>query len=222
LTSLLELSKHDNALDTPFNLLTVAPHDSAIGVRMLPGVEVELEYISSSLSTAGLSNALVSLERDEATIENTLLAMQKATWVHLACHGVQDMAHPLNTGLILAGFNKRLALSEIIQKRSISGKFAFLSACQTASGDTGRPEESVHLAAGMLLAGYKGVVATMWSIRDSVAPVVAKKVYHRLLESGKPDSTKAAEALSEAVKEVQDSFEGGGFAYWVPFIHMGL
>ncbi|KAJ6487356.1 hypothetical protein DFH09DRAFT_841575, partial [Mycena vulgaris] len=41
-----------------------------------------------------------------------------------------------------------------------------LSACQTARGAKGLQEESVHLAAGMLLAGYRGVIATMWSIMD--------------------------------------------------------
>jgi hypothetical protein len=35
------------------------------------------------------------------------------------------------------------------------GGLTFLSACQTAQGD-GMPSESVHLAAGMLFAGYGG------------------------------------------------------------------
>ncbi|KAJ6529941.1 hypothetical protein DFH09DRAFT_934658, partial [Mycena vulgaris] len=47
-----------------------------------------------------------------------------------------------------------------------------LSACQTARGAKGLQEESVHLAAGMLLAGYRGVIATMWSIMDTLPLIV--------------------------------------------------
>ena len=47
---------------------------------------------------------------------------------------------------------------------SPNAELAFLSACQTAAGDEKTPEESAHLAAGMLAVGFKGVVATMWSI----------------------------------------------------------
>ncbi|CAE6487268.1 unnamed protein product [Rhizoctonia solani] len=43
---------------------------------------------------------------------------------------------------------------------------AFLSACQTATGDTNLPDEAVHLASGMLMAGYPSVIATMWSVMD--------------------------------------------------------
>jgi CHAT domain-containing protein len=39
---------------------------------------------------------------------------------------------------------------------------AFLSACETARGDEGQPDQTVHLAATMLFAGFRSVVATMW------------------------------------------------------------
>jgi CHAT domain-containing protein len=40
--------------------------------------------------------------------------------------------------------------------------FAFLSACETAKGDHDYADEAVHLAASMLFAGFKSVIATMW------------------------------------------------------------
>ena len=43
---------------------------------------------------------------------------------------------------------------------------AFLSVNKTSIGDEQLSEEAVHLAAGMLAAGYHGVVAAMSSIRD--------------------------------------------------------
>jgi CHAT domain-containing protein len=41
---------------------------------------------------------------------------------------------------------------------------AFLSACETAKGDEGTPDEAMHLAAAVLFAGFRGVVATMWFV----------------------------------------------------------
>jgi CHAT domain-containing protein len=40
--------------------------------------------------------------------------------------------------------------------------FAYLSACETAKGDAKQPDQVMHLAAAMLFAGFKHVVATMW------------------------------------------------------------
>jgi CHAT domain-containing protein len=39
---------------------------------------------------------------------------------------------------------------------------AFLSACETAKGDNGTPDEAMHLAGVMLFAGFRSVIGTMW------------------------------------------------------------
>lgn len=126
----------------------------------------------------------------------------------------------MESGLMLK--DGRLKLSKIIQKHLHHARFVFLSACQTATGDETRPEEAVHLAAGMLLAGYRGAVATMWSIRDEDAPFVADKVYARLLNDGRPNGTKGAEALHLAVLELRKKPGGCQFSSWVPFVYMGV
>jgi len=80
-------------------------------------------------------------------------------------------------------------------------------------------EEAAHLAAGMLFVGYRGVVATMWSINDKDGPEIAEGVYRRMLEDGTPDRMKAAHGLQEAVTRLRES--GAPFMSWVPFIHVG-
>jgi len=100
-------------------------------------------------------------------------------------------------------------------------ELAFLSACQTASGDHKLPEESIHLAAGMLIAGYRSVVATMWSIRDDDAPIIAEKFYRDLIEAN-GDSGRAAYALHHAVAHLRDVVGESNFTRWVPFIHLGI
>jgi CHAT domain-containing protein len=100
--------------------------------------------------------------------------------------------------------------------------FAFLSACQTATGDEKLSEEAIHLAAGLMLAGYCGVIGTMWSIADGDAPVVAGHVYDELFDNTEPDSTKAALALHRAVRCLRQQVGDSAFLSWVPFIHVGI
>ena len=58
-----------------------------------------------------------------------------------------------------------LSLNEIASKRLPNGQFAFLSACQAASGLEHLPGEAIHLAGGLQFSGFLSVIATMWSIR---------------------------------------------------------
>ena len=83
---------------------------------------------------------------------------------------------------------------------------AFLSTSDTATDDKALSEEAIHLAAGMLLAGYGGVVATMWSIKNSDAPLVADKVYGLFQNlDGHPDYRNTSRALHDAVRGLQSS-----------------
>ncbi|KAJ7930992.1 CHAT domain-containing protein [Mycena leptocephala] len=135
---------------------------------------------------------------------------------------IPNRSTPTQSALLLAG-SSQLTLERIIQLNLPHADLAFLSACQTATGDKKLEEEAVHLAAGMLLAGYRGVIATMWSIMDNDAPQVAADVYEHLLKTSPPDPTRAAEALHLAVRNLRERSSGRkSFFNWVPFIHVGV
>jgi len=85
--------------------------------------------------------------------------MEEFPCIHLACHASQHTKTPLKSSIHL--YDGPLELSEIVKKNLRKADFAFLSACQTSKGDTNLPEEVVHLASGMLTAGYRSVVGTM-------------------------------------------------------------
>ncbi|KAK0502203.1 hypothetical protein EDD18DRAFT_683723 [Armillaria luteobubalina] len=99
-----------------------------------------------------------------------------------------------------------------------------LHATPPQAGDESLSEESVHLAAGMLMAGYQSVIATLWSIRDADAPLVADEVYSQLFSDGEPDSGNATVALHHAVQSLRKRVEDDpdSFVRWVPFIHVGV
>jgi CHAT domain-containing protein len=215
LTALINSSGRQVSEQSSSELLVVSQANSP-GTKPLPGAAKELQYIHDRASDLKLPYH--SLQGSEATVTGVLSAMKKYSWVHFACHGIQDTADPMNSGLRLS--DGLLQLSDIIKEPLPNAEFAFLSACQTATGDETRPEEAIHLAAGMLLAGYRSVIGTMWSIGDSVAPLVADEVYGQILRDGKLNSAKAAQALQTTVRGLRE--RGHSFAFWVPFIHMGV
>jgi len=64
-------------------------------------------------------------------------------------------------------------------------ELAFLSACQTSAGKEKFSLVVVHLAGGMLAAGYRSVVASMWLIEDQFGPIVVKFFYKELMDRSK-------------------------------------
>ncbi|KAJ7207685.1 CHAT domain-containing protein [Mycena rebaudengoi] len=218
LAALIQGFRPGSQLENKGQMLVVA-QPSAAGQNYIPGTQDEINQIQDCAKGKMPVCSLVEHEASVARVEDE---MTKSGWVHFACHGVQDARTPTKSSLLLAG-SSQLTLSRIIQLNLPHAELAFLSACHTATGDKKLQEESVHLAAGMLLAGYRGVIATMWSIMDNDAPQVAKDVYKHLFKTSPPDSTRAAEALHLAVQNLREgSGETKSFFHWVPFIHVGV
>jgi CHAT domain-containing protein len=200
-----------------FQLLAVT-QPSAKGQSYLPGTQEEVKCIQQH--TKGKVQ-IQWLDEEMATIDEVQKGLKNSRWVHFACHGVQSDS-PTESALLLAG-SSRLTLSNIIQLSLPNADLAFLSACQTATGSQALQDESVHLTAGMLLTGYRGVIGTMWSIDDNDAPQVAGDVYAHLLETLPPDLTRAAQALHLAVQKLREQpGPKKSFLHWVPFIHFGV
>ncbi|TFK44021.1 CHAT domain-containing protein, partial [Crucibulum laeve] len=188
---------------------------------------------STSMESLGIYNAFdasnlpsLRLDGSSATIGSVVEGMQSMSWVHLACHAVQDTSDPAKSGFYLQ--DGCLDFSNLVQKHFSHADFAFLSACQTSMGDEQLSEEAVHLASGMLSAGYRGVIATMWSIDDEQAPQISQHVYSHLLTNIEPNcgpqSSQAAHALHYAIQHFRKEHgdDEKSLLSWVPFIHWGL
>lgn len=162
------------------------------------------------------NESLTVLSGQEATCSAVQSAMSDSEWVHFACHGVQN---GLDSSFVL--HDGRLTLTALMARPARDAQFAFLSACQTASGDALVPDESVHLAAGLLFAGFRGAAATLWSIKDEDGPAVAGEFYRALCgREGGMRAEDGARALHGAVQALRRA--GVPFVRWVPFIHVGI
>ncbi|CAE6536021.1 unnamed protein product [Rhizoctonia solani] len=100
------------------------------GHTPLPGTTSELAYVKAHVQNK--ADYLQLIDR-HATAMNVLDAMDQHDWVHLACHAHQDVEDPTKSGFFL--YEGTLDLTSI-NRRSFKNKgLAFLSACQTATGD---------------------------------------------------------------------------------------
>ncbi|CAE6460814.1 unnamed protein product [Rhizoctonia solani] len=182
----------------------------------LPGTTKELALVQAHTQDQAEYSQLIDCQ---ATTAAVLDAMEQHNWVHLACHANQNVKDPIKSGFHL--HDGTLDLSAI-SRRSFKNKgLAFLSACQTATGDENLPDEAIHLASGMLMAGYPSMIATMWSVNNDDAPFVADKVYWQLMKDGHLGNGEAGRALHHAVAGLREKVGEEKFGCWVPYIHIG-
>ncbi|KAJ7218572.1 CHAT domain-containing protein [Mycena pura] len=183
------------------------------GENYLKGVEQEVNEILSVVPNAE------SIQDEQATADAVKKQLKNCSWLHLACHGKQDLHQPTKSQLLL--YESSLELEVILKTPLKNAEVVFLAACQTAMGDSKLANEFFHFGGGFIAAGFRGAVGTLWSMNDLDGPIVAKAFYSHLFQnSRKPQATDAAEALHVAVKELKK--QNIPYERWIPFIHMGV
>jgi CHAT domain-containing protein len=210
------LIERDRSPTTKFRGLLAISQPATPGQNPLPGTVTEVKAIFPQMSEEHFE----WLNAEKATVSAVLEGMSQYNWIHLACHGIQDQTDPMKSAFML--YDGGLDLRAISGKPLPNAELAFLSACQTATGDENLPEEAVHLAAGMLMAGYRSVIATMWSIRDADAPTVAEEVYKQLVKEMTTSNGQVAYALHKAVECLRQKRGEREFLSWIPFVHLGI
>ncbi|KAE9399781.1 TPR-like protein [Gymnopus androsaceus JB14] len=216
LRALIDATQKQRSVRVPSVLIVSQP--ATPGYPNLPGTLEEAKVIEKYTGSAK------HLMHDEATTEAVIQDMDTHDIVHFACHGIQDFQDPLDSAFVL--YDQKLKLKTLMSLSLKNAQLAFLSACETATGDEKLPEEAVHLAASMLAIGYPSVVATLWSIGDKEAPYVADKFYEKILVNcvssrERKQSLSSAYALHEATKSLREEVGVVNFIKWVPFIHFG-
>ena len=212
--------------ETPTRVLLIS-QPSTPGQKPIPATETETRGLKELMVKEHLEPLL--LNDDAATITRVTEEMKTHSWIHFACHAVQGKK-PLKSGIHL--HDGRLELLEMMKHHIVHADHVFLSACQTGTGDVKLSDEVIHIAAGMLSIGYRGVVGTMWSISDEEGPKIAEGFYQYILnaapgrETGQKrlDSCWAARALDDSIQKTRDRLEDTQEALmiWVPYVHFGI
>lgn len=196
-------------------------HDS------LSSVTEELQMIKSLIP----SNVAQTLLRP--TRKDVLEELKAAEIVHLACHGI-SMSDPSKSMLLLEDWRTSpLTVLDITSANLQKSRFAYLSACNTASiEDHDLLDESINLVSAMQLAGFPSVVGTLWQVTDQHAGEVARDVYNWMLgEGNKFDNLRSAEGLHFAIRHLRHRTRitpghvrlgQDDPIIWAPYIHSGI
>jgi tetratricopeptide (TPR) repeat protein len=182
------------------------------GMPRLPGASDDRDLLFHRLGPR-----LHVLFAEDATVEAVRDALTSHRWAHFSCHGQQDLMAPSKGGLALS--DGTLTVTGL-SAQGHAGEFAFLAACQTATGGAALPDETISLATAIHYAGYRHVVATLWSAYDFALAEVTRMVYDDLAASGCLSPARSAEALHSAVRRLRDT-DRERSSWWAPFIHIG-
>lgn len=185
----------------------------------LPAATRELRAVAEHLPEPELGTHLIGTA---ATRANVLHALVRHPWLHLSCHAVQSQTDPNLSAFLLQ--DRPMTLGDLVAMQLPDADLAYLAACHTASGSVELIDESLHLAAGLQVAGFRHVVATLWSISDRAAPTMAGSFYRRLVRSddpiGQPIADRSSHALHLAVEALRRAAPANPLV-WAPYIHMG-
>ena len=176
----------------------------APGQRELPSVVTELANIKQSIDDLA---TFTSIEGQEACVSRVIEELGKNEWVHLACHGLPDKKQPFKSAFAL--HDGHLTIQRLTGCNLANAEFAYLSACHTAAGDEGGPDEVIHLAAAMQFTGFRSVIGSMWEVGDYETTKIAPLFYKYMVdESGCLDYTRAAFALWKTMKSLRSGESG--------------
>jgi tetratricopeptide (TPR) repeat protein len=199
---------------SPANGLLVVSLPDAPGRRVLPGARTERQLLTA------LFEQPTMLDGAAATHEAIVAELAEHGWFHASCHGTQNLESPLASGLLPVDWRTAglVGIDELTGERG--GEFAFLSACENTTAGVTDVDEVITIASAMHHAGWRHVVATLWSVWDDAAVAVTRGLYPRLIRHGHPDATGTARALHEVTRALRDQHVDRP-SKWAPFIHTG-
>ena len=209
--------KGDRAIP-PTKLLAISHPGEPGQDNYLENVEREVEEVRKCFETSAISLVPKVLDGPRADPESIIAHLPQYPWVHFTCHGKQD-PEPFRSSFEVYG-RKTVTLLELMQARNPDAELAFLSACNTATGDTeNSPDEVIHLVSTLQFIGFKSVIGTLWPMYDEDGPELARDFYGYLLREGNADYHMSAVALHHATKKMRE--RDVPLERWINFVHFG-
>jgi len=170
-----------------------------------PFIREEAEAVASTLPDARL------LLGEAANEENLRRFGPSCRFLHLATHGLFRYDNPMFSALQLG--DSRLSLFDLYQL-DLGAELVTLSGCGTGLNVIKGGDELMGLVRGLLYAGARAALVTLWDVNDQ-STAEFMKLFYRRYQSG---STKA-QAVREAMHELRSAYPHP--YYWAPFIVVG-
>lgn len=198
---------------TPGPLVVAMPNTP--GATPLPAAAQEADLIH------GLFPGSLVLRDAEATSARVRTELGGRAWTHLACHTELVYRAPSNSRVLLHDHEQRsFTISDIAALELPKAELAYLSSCNTARAPAKLVDESVHLAAAFLLAGFPQVIGSIWPVNDTVAFKFTTTVYGMLRATAPGQAPAAAPAAHEATLQARKDYPNLP-ALWCGQLHLG-
>ncbi|MGH9534776.1 MAG: CHAT domain-containing protein [Terriglobales bacterium] len=166
-----------------------------------PAIAAEAQAIAQGLPEA-------ELRLDAAATRAELQRLGAGSrWIHIATHGVFRRDNPLFSSIRLGDGDLNLYDLEALR---LPAELITLSGCSTGLATTDGGDEQMGLARGLLAAGGRNLLLTLWDVQDGSTAQFMPAFYGRLARGASP-----AEALQATMRQLRDSYAHP--FYWAPF-----
>lgn len=170
-----------------------------------PAIETEARRVAGLLADAQLCLG------EEATEERLRLAAPHTRVLHIATHGFFRRDNPLFSAIRLGdGF---LSLFDLY-RLDLRADLVTLSGCSTGLNTVVGGDELLGLTRGLLHAGARAVLLSLWDVQDDSTAEYMTTFYQRMAEG-----QTAAMASRAALQNLRNKYEHP--YYWAPFCLVG-
>lgn len=173
--------------------------------ELAPNILDEVRAVAETLPRARL------LEGEAADEQALREHGDGCRWLHIATHGIFRRDNPMFSAIQLG--TSRLSLFDLYNLR-LNTEMVVLSGCGTGLNAVLGADELLGLTRGLLYAGAKSVLVTLWDVHDA-ATAELMVTFYRYLMAGRP----RAKALQAAMLDHQETHPQAYF--WAPFVLIG-
>ena len=170
-----------------------------------PGIRDEVDAVAAMLPGTSLHLG------EQATHERLRRDGAGARIVHIAAHGLFRRDSPMFSAIQLG--DSRLTLFDLYRLR-LNAQLVVLSGCGTALGSVDGGDELVGLGRGLLYAGARSALISLWKVRDGSTTDLMRHFYGALSADAPP-----ANALREAMRSLRATRPHPYF--WAPWVLVG-
>ena len=170
-----------------------------------PSIDQEARRVAAAIPGAVLSIGTVG--------QDSVLRREgpESRFIHIAAHGLFREDNPLFSSVVLG--DSRLSLFDLYDLE-LSAELVTLSGCGTGLNVVVGGDELIGLVRGLLYAGAKAVLVSLWDVHDESTATLMETFYQAMLVA-----TDKAEALRQAMLQLRQSHPHPYF--WAPFALTG-
>ena len=151
---------------------------------------------------------------EKATMKEVLPLMERARWIHIACHGdysEKKDPHSVYSGLLHftpdeAQHDDGKLFAETISKMKFEAEFAFIAACYSGRGNTAYSHEGlIGLTRALASGGVLTSASSYWKLPDTPETVRIIETFYTHVVGGVGKAKALQMAMREAINKKRDA-----------------